>query len=153
MKRTKGFTLIELLVVIAIIAILMAILLPALQAVRRQASASNCLSNEKTLLTAWIMYADDSDGRLVDCHACYDVDFPEAWVYRPKNVHGHNLADSPAPPTVTMEDRWRGIKAGKLWRYIEDVGAYHCPGDDRKNKQAPPRDSWRSYSICKRRPS
>ena len=46
-----------------------------------------------------------------------------------------------------MEDRFRGIRAGALWKYVEDVGAYHCPGDDRKSTQAPPRDCWRSYSI------
>jgi len=64
-RKQDGFTLIELLVVIAIIAVLMAILLPSLNAAKRIASSSGCLANEKTLLTAWIMYADDNDGLLV----------------------------------------------------------------------------------------
>ena len=55
MSRPRGFTLIELLVVIAIIAVLMAVLMPSLQAAKRLAASSACLSNEKTLLTAWIM--------------------------------------------------------------------------------------------------
>ncbi len=49
MKRTKGFTLIELLVVIAIIAILMAILMPALHRAREQGKRAVCLGNLKQM--------------------------------------------------------------------------------------------------------
>jgi prepilin-type N-terminal cleavage/methylation domain-containing protein len=152
MCKPKGFTLIELLVVIAIIAVLMAILMPSLQAAKRLASSSACLANEKTLLAAWIMYADDNDGLLVSNLASYDNDAGNgndktAWVFSPKDVAGNNLAVRPAPPTITEEDRFRGIQAGTLWEYIKDVGAYHCPGDNRRSTQQPPRDCYRSYSI------
>jgi prepilin-type N-terminal cleavage/methylation domain-containing protein len=147
MTRPRGFTLIELLVVIAVIAVLMAILMPALQAAKRLATSSGCLANQKTLLTAWIMYADDYDGRLVSNRACYDTDTDKTpWVHRPKTIHGYDLP-SPPPETITKEDRWRGIQAGQLWPYVRDVDAYHCPGDNRKSTQPPPRDCWRSYSI------
>ena len=152
MCKPKGFTLIELLVVIAIIALLMAILMPSLQAAKRLASSSACLSNEKTLLTAWIMYADDNDGLLVSNLASYDNDAGNgrdktAWVFSPKDIAGNNLAVRPAPSTITEEDRFRGIQAGTLWEYVKDVGAYHCPGDNRRSTQRPPRDCYRSYSI------
>ena len=69
LNKQKGFTLIELLVVIAVIAILMAILMPALQRAREQGKRASCLSNLKQLQLAWIMYADDFDGKIVEGRA------------------------------------------------------------------------------------
>lgn len=55
----RAFSLIELLVVIAIVALLVGVLLPALGAARHSARAVTCLSNQRQLITAWILYAGD----------------------------------------------------------------------------------------------
>ncbi|MCM8788585.1 MAG: DUF1559 domain-containing protein [Candidatus Omnitrophica bacterium] len=67
MKR-KGFTLIELLVVVAIIAILGAMLLPALSKAREKARQAVCMNNLKQLLLIWRLYIDDYNGYLPVCN-------------------------------------------------------------------------------------
>ena len=64
-SRRRGFTLIELLVVIAIMAILKAILLPALSSGKGNARAASCMANVRQLQLAWEMYAHDNNDRLV----------------------------------------------------------------------------------------
>jgi prepilin-type N-terminal cleavage/methylation domain-containing protein/prepilin-type processing-associated H-X9-DG protein len=68
MRKQKAFTLIELLVVIAIIAILASLLLPALARAKISALSIKCMSNDKQLQLAWVMYAGDNHETLPDNH-------------------------------------------------------------------------------------
>jgi len=110
MKSTKvpsAFTLIELLVVIAILAVLMAILTPALQRVREQAKEMACRSNLHQFALAQTMYVDDSDGR---------------FVYAPTCLVGQKLDDE----YCRWHDPSRPAR-GPFWPYIPEEEVRLCP--------------------------
>src|SRR3954454_2296342 len=78
-----GFTLIELLVVIAIIAILAALLLPALSKAKQKAMAAQCLNNQKQLTLGWMMYCDANEERMPNFNTVPNAKGDLPWLYRP----------------------------------------------------------------------
>ena len=93
MYRKKGFTLIELLVVIAIIAILMGILMPALQRVKEQARNQVCKSHLKTIGLGIIMHLQDNDYKMPDFYTHTSASNGHLW-YPSGTVRGNMLKPS-----------------------------------------------------------
>ena len=118
-RERAGFTLIELLVVIAIIAILAAMLLPALSKAKTKAQGIYCLSNQKQLTLAWMMYADDNQNKLVPNHDGGTTSFDLSWVpgwldFKPNNYANTNKLY---------------LMNAKIGPYTKNVGIYKCPAD------------------------
>ena len=129
--KTKAFTLIELLVVIAIIALLMAIIMPALNLAKKKAATTTCLSNTKNLSLAWYMYMGENDGRIMSSEDTGTEPGGRfvGWIGVPRDASGARMNNTQTDPPVTDEDEIRGIKEGLLYPYAKEPKVYHCPGD------------------------
>jgi len=120
-KTSRGFTLVELLVVIAIIAVLMAILMPALNRVREQGKRAACFGNMKQLILAWVIYADENDEKIVNGAAGFS-NRNMSWGDHRNELAWIDKVD-PGDPAVTLQ----GIRDGALWPYLGNVDVYRCP--------------------------
>ncbi|NQV34151.1 MAG: type II secretion system protein [Phycisphaeraceae bacterium] len=150
MTKRHAFTLIELLVVISIIAVLMAVLMPALRYAKQQATGAVCLGHERSLILAWHTYPQDNEDKLVGGNPYpnsqnYDI----AWVQAPQNEAREVMLGAGSQPTESGDLAYKyevmGLERGRLWPYLKTAKVYHCPGDQRKIQAE--NSAFRSYSI------
>lgn len=120
-QRRAAFTLIELLVVIAIIAILAAMLLPALSKARDRANAIRCMNNHRSLMIAWQMYVGDNQERLpYSSESAVGSGSVGAWVTGLLDFTPANLANW---DVATLQN-------SPLWQYCgKSTGIWKCPAD------------------------
>jgi len=140
MKTKKGFTLIELLVVIAIIALLLAVIVPALKLTKQKAASIICLTNAKNLGLGWFSYKEDNKGEIMSAQmdgvavtAGPNPKMVPGWIGKPCDKAGNPLLIDQQTPEVTDEDEIRGIEKGALHPYLKAPKVFNCPADKVKS--------------------
>jgi prepilin-type N-terminal cleavage/methylation domain-containing protein len=126
--RGKAFTLIELLVVIAIIAILAAMLLPALSRSKLKAQSISCMNQLKQVTLGWIMYNADNGGRLPP--NCELGEQPTTWPDPNIQPGGKWVQWCPGNmKSSTFQYQTNFIMAGLIYPYVNNITVYKCAAD------------------------
>ncbi|MBN1125136.1 MAG: hypothetical protein JXA82_09015, partial [Sedimentisphaerales bacterium] len=144
LKQTKS-TYAEWIVLTLLIGWLGLLFIPLSSTARQHSKATLCLANLHILSRAWLAYAEDNDGHLVNGHVPRSADYANEsywltttsfggpykdnawWVNPPHDENGVYTGEYVDGEPCTLQEEENGIRSGKLFPYVGTPAAYHCP--------------------------